>query len=67
MAAKLDRWSFTKARKRANWTQRELGEALGHGHNYISRIERGEREITLADYLKACKIMGIKVEECLTD
>ncbi len=49
------------AREKAGLTQAELAEKLGTDQASISRIERGERNITLQTLAKLVKVLGLKV------
>ncbi len=49
------------AREKAGLTQVELAEKIGTDQASISRIERGERNITLETLAKLAKVLGLRV------
>lgn len=49
------------AREKAGLTQAELAERIGTDQASISRIERGERNITLETLAKLAKVLGLRV------
>jgi len=44
-----------KLRKTSGLTQEEIGEKLHISREYVSKLERGEREIKLADAIQWCQ------------
>lgn len=64
---RLNLQTFREARRRARYPQQTICYLLGHSHNWLSRIERGERQIGLHDYLACCELYGIKLDECLEE
>lgn len=50
-------------RKRLNITQAEAAEAVGITQQYISLIEKGEREIGLNDALDICKALNLDLRD----
>lgn len=61
----LDVDKFRSARKVAGYTQIGLARKMERGDNFIVRIENGAREISLEDYLTACRLLGIEINVCL--
>lgn len=49
------------AREKAGLSQAQLAEKLGTDQASISRIERGQRNITLETLAKLAKVLGLKV------
>ena len=49
------------AREKAGLTQAEFAERIGTDQASISRIERGERNITLETLAKLAKVLGLRV------
>lgn len=47
-------------RRRAGLTQEQLGFEAGLERNFISMLERGERQPTLTSLVKLAKPLGIK-------
>lgn len=56
---------LSDARKRAGYTQQELGEALGFSLQTVSAWEQGRREPNLATLVKISKALGIGTSELL--
>jgi len=52
-------------RKRAGLTQQELGELVGLNPNYISAIERGQRNVTIITLEKLGQGLGVDIDEML--
>jgi transcriptional regulator with XRE-family HTH domain len=45
-------------RKRAGLNQRELATLLGREHNYVARIETGQRRVDLVELIQICRACG---------
>lgn len=56
-----------EARKRAGFNQAELGALVGLDQSGISRLERGERPITLDTLRQLARVMNIPVTDLLDD
>ena len=52
-------------RKKAGMTQQELGELVGLNPNYISAIERGQRNVAIITSQKIGQGLGISIDEML--
>jgi len=52
-------------RRKAGMTQQELGELVGLNPNYISAIERGQRNVTIITLQKIGQGLGINIDEML--
>jgi len=52
-------------RKKAGLTQQELGELVGLNPNYISAIERGQRNVTIITLQKIGQGLGVDIDEIL--
>jgi transcriptional regulator with XRE-family HTH domain len=50
-------------RKRRGISQAALAEELGHDQSFISKIERGQRRMTLAELLHWAEALGISFTE----
>lgn len=48
-------------RKAKKWTQMQLAEELGLDIAYISRIERGEKNVSLSTVVKIAELLGFEV------
>lgn len=53
---------LVRARKRANLTQRELGERIGVSRNVITRLESGEHTPRLETAQQAARALGYRLE-----
>ena len=53
-------------RKKKGWTQAELAEWLGLDRGYLSEVERGERNVTLATLEVIAKGFGLSVSRLLS-
>lgn len=54
-------------REQMEITQRALGEAMGLTQAAIHRIETGENALTVEGALKASQVLGLSVEELLSN
>lgn len=50
-------------RKKSGLTQMQLGERLTFGQPGISKIERAERRVDIAELQMICEQLGIKLED----
>ena len=50
-------------RKRKNYTQKQLTDAIPITQQYVSKIEKGKAEPSLDILASLAKVFGIKVEE----
>jgi len=50
-------------RKGAGLTQRQLAAALGREHNYIARIETGQRRLDLVELVQLCRACNADPEQ----
>jgi hypothetical protein len=48
---------LTEARRKSGLTQIELAGRLGRPQSYISKIENGERKLTVAEFLKLAEAL----------
>lgn len=53
-------------RLEAGLRQQDLAERLGMAQTYVSRSERGERQLDLAELDEMCQAVGITLEEFVT-
>ena len=59
--------NIREARKRAGFNQAELGALVGLDQSGISRLERGERPITLDTLRQLARVMNIPLTDLLSD
>lgn len=50
-------------RARRGWSQEALADRTGYNKKTITRLERGERAMTIAQMYKICKAFGIRPSE----
>ena len=46
-----------QARVDAGLTQQNIGEALGVHYNFITKMESGDRQLTLFDFIAYCNFL----------
>lgn len=49
---------LTEAREKAGLTQVELGEKLGRPQTFVSKIERGVRNVDVIEFIEIAKAIG---------
>lgn len=49
-------------RKALNLTQKELAEKVGKKRTYIARIEKGETDMQLPNFISISQALGIKLK-----
>lgn len=54
-----------KARRASGKTQEEVAELLGKPQSWMSKIENGERELSVIDYLSLCKAINLNPSKTL--
>lgn len=50
---------LTKAREEAGLTQVELGEKLGRPQTFVSKIERGVRNVDVIEFIEIARAMNL--------
>jgi len=45
-------------RTEAGMTQRELARRVARAHSYVSRIEKGDRRLDVAEMIQWCEVLG---------
>ncbi len=51
------------ARTRRGWTQEQLGRAAGLDRGHVSRIERGDLDLTISTQQKIAAALGVTLAE----
>ena len=57
--------ALREQRERIGWSQEDLGFEAEIDRTYVSGIERGVRNPTIANLLKVCKALGVKPSQVL--
>lgn len=47
------------ARVRRDWTQTQLGEAIGLSVSAVSELERGRRSVSLEEAMRICRALDV--------
>jgi transcriptional regulator with XRE-family HTH domain len=50
---------LVKARIRAEVTQQELADRLERPQSFVSKFERAERRLDIAEFLGVCRLIGV--------
>lgn len=45
-------------RQKAGMTQRDLGKKIGREHNFVWRVENGERRLDVVEFFRVCQALG---------
>jgi transcriptional regulator with XRE-family HTH domain len=53
------------ARREAAFSQRQLSERLGEAINFMQRIESGERDVSVAEFIMIARVIDIDACELL--
>lgn len=56
-----------KKRIAAGFSQDELAQKLGMPQSFVSKIERGERQMRVLEFVAVCKILELDSSEMLTE
>jgi transcriptional regulator with XRE-family HTH domain len=51
--------SIASARRESGLSQRELSEQLGEAINFIQRIESGERNVSVVEFISIARVIGV--------
>lgn len=57
--------NIKRARNAAGWTQEELMSRAGVEQDYVSKLERGQKNPQLSTLLKFANALGMSVDELL--
>jgi transcriptional regulator with XRE-family HTH domain len=49
---------MTEARKKSGLSQQEVADRLGRPQTYVSRVERGTRQMDLVEFLEIAEVIG---------
>lgn len=49
---------LTEARKKSGLSQQEVADQLGRPQTYVSRVERGTRQMDLVEFLEIAEAVG---------
>jgi transcriptional regulator with XRE-family HTH domain len=54
---------MTEARKKSGLSQQEVADRLGRPQTYVSRVERGTRQMDLVEFLEVAEAIGFDPAE----
>lgn len=54
---------LTEARKQSGLSQQEVADRLGRPQTYVSRVERGTRQMDLVEFMELAEVIGIDAAE----
>ncbi len=57
--------ALREQRERVGWSQEDLGFEAEIDRTYVSGVERGVRNPTIANLLKVCKALGVRPSQVL--
>lgn len=57
--------ALVEARKATGMTQRQFAAKLERSHNFVWRIESGERQVNVLDFIHIAKTAGIEPAELI--
>ena len=57
--------ALVSARIDAGLTQRELARRLGRAHSFVGKIESGERQLNVLEFIEMANALGVKASELL--
>lgn len=46
------------AREKSGFTQRELARRLDRAHSFVGKIESGERQLNVLEFIEYCEVVG---------
>lgn len=55
--------TIKQARKKLSLTQKQLGVKVGVKENYITKIETGKANPSIALFAKICKALGLELKQ----
>jgi transcriptional regulator with XRE-family HTH domain len=58
---------LVKARHAAGLTQRQLAAALGRSNSFVWKLEAGERQINVLEFIEIARILGIKASTLIAE
>lgn len=56
-----------KVRLKANLTQAELADRLGHDQSYVSKYERAERRLDVIELRAICRVLELPLVQFVQD
>lgn len=56
---------LVSVRTSAGLTQRELARRLGRAHSFVGKIESGERQLNVLEFIEVANALGVKPSELL--
>lgn len=56
-----------EARLKAGMTQGEVAKKLHRPQSFVSKYEKGERRLDIAEFIKICKVLGISAHKVVKE
>jgi len=57
--------AIVEARTAAGMSQREFAKKLGRTNNFVWRIEAGERQVNVLEFIEIAKAAGVPADELI--
>ncbi len=57
--------ALAAARAEAGMTQRELARRLGRTHSFVGKIESGERQLNVLEFIEIANALGVKASDLI--
>lgn len=58
---------IVERRKRAGLTQRQLAEKLGRSNSFVWKIEAGERQVNVLEFVEIARALGVSAVELMAE
>ena len=59
--------TIAKARRAAGLTQRELAAKLKRSNSFIWKLEAGERQVNVLEFIEIARTLGVKPSELIAE
>ncbi|HEY3850301.1 MAG TPA: helix-turn-helix transcriptional regulator [Steroidobacteraceae bacterium] len=59
--------SIAKARRAAGLTQRQLAAKLKRSNSFIWKLEAGERQVNVLEFIEIARTLGVKPTELIAE
>lgn len=58
---------MVKARYAAGLTQRELAAKLKRSNSFVWKLEAGERQLNVLEFIEIARVLGVKASTLMTE